>query len=245
MAAMMILRSRQEAQQRRSLRDHVYAMLRQRIVTGEIQPGAAIDDKEIASQLGISRTPVREAVKKLSDEHLVDVVAQSGTRVSRIDRHEVHQAYIIRRALEMESAASAATHMAPVHKEALDQILTNHTRAIEQKNYAEAIVIDDGFHRYIAGISNLSRLWNTVEISKAELDRCRHKLLPRAGEGEATLKQHRDIIQALASKEPEAARLAMARHLDAAYGNTVKMLEAESAGSFAPFTKPVPRSAGQ
>lgn len=241
----MILRSRTEAERRTSLRDQVYDVLRQRIITGEIAPGEAIDDKEIAAQLGVSRTPVREAVKKLSDEHLLDVIAQSGTRVSRIDRHEVHQAYLIRRSLEMESAAQAALNMSATHAEALLGILRSHTRAIDQKKFVEAIGIDDSFHRYIAEISNLNRLWNTIEISKAELDRCRHKMIPRSGEAEATLKQHRDIIKALESGDSEAARQSMARHLDAAYGNTVKMLEAEHAGSFAPFTKPALRAAGR
>jgi DNA-binding GntR family transcriptional regulator len=238
-----MLRSRQEAEHRRSLRDQVYEVLRRRIICGEIPPGGAIDDTEVASQLGISRTPVREAIKKLSDERLVDVVAQSGTRASRIDRHEVHQAYVIRRALEMESAACAAVNMTATHAQTLSDILTDHTRAIEQKRFNDAIAIDDSFHRYIAGVSNLTRLWNTVEISKAELDRCRHLMVPRSGEGETTLKHHREIVRALQTGDAEAARLAMARHLDAAYATTVKMLDSEYAGSFAPFTTQGPREA--
>lgn len=245
MAVKMILRSHSEAERRVSLRDQVYGVLRHRIITGEIPPGGDIDDKEVAGQLGISRTPVREAIKKLSDERLVDVVAQSGTRASRIDRQEVQQAYLIRRALEMESAAQAAMNMSAKHAEALNSNLAEHTKAIEQKRFADAIAVDDSFHRYIAGISNLNRLWNTVEISKAELDRCRHMMMPRAGEADLTLKQHRDVIRHLQGGDAEAARQAMARHLDAAYGNTVKMLDNESAGSFAPFTTQGLREAGQ
>jgi GntR family transcriptional regulator, rspAB operon transcriptional repressor len=237
MAVTMMLRSRQETEQRKSLRDQVYDVLRHRIITGEIAPGGVIDDKEIAGQLGISRTPVREAIKKLSDEHLVDVIAQSGTRASRIDPHEVQQAYLIRRALEMESAAQAALNMSAKHTDALSDILADHARAIEQKRFADAIATDDTFHRYIAGISNLNRLWNTIEISKAELDRCRHMMVPRAGEGEATLHHHREIIKSLSSGDSEAARRAMAGHLDVAYATAAKMLETENAGSFAPFTK--------
>jgi DNA-binding GntR family transcriptional regulator len=237
MAVEMMLRSREEAERRKSLRDQVYDVLRQRIITGEIPPSGVIDDKEIAGQLGISRTPVREAIKKLSDEHLVDVIAQSGTRASRIDPHEVQQAYLIRRVLEMESAAQAAMNMSAKHIEALNGILADHARAIEQKRFADAIAMDDTFHRYIAGISNLNRLWNTIEISKAELDRCRHMMVPRAGEGETTLRHHREIIKSLSSGDSEAARRAMAAHLDVAYVTAAKMLETESAGSFAPFTK--------
>lgn len=207
------------------LRDQIYDLVRSLILSGSIIPGESIDEKLIASQLEISRTPVREAVKKLSDEHLVDVVAQSGTRASKIDRHEVEQAFLIRRALETESAAQAASRMNDQHTDMLSDILLRHSRAIERKKYAEAITHDDHFHRYISEISNLPRLWKSVEISKAQLDRCRHLMLPRAGEGEATLEQHREIIRALNSKNGARARQAMAAHLEAAYGNAVKAIE--------------------
>src|SRR5260221_9256046 len=98
----------------RPLGDQVYILLRKLIVTGLIQPGQTIDEKAFAAKLGASRTPVREAIKKLSDEHLVIVAAQSGTRAARIDPNEVEQAFIIRRVLEMESAAYAARNISQV-----------------------------------------------------------------------------------------------------------------------------------
>ncbi len=207
------------------LRDQVYALVRELILSGSIRPGEGIDEKLIASQLKISRTPVREAVKKLSDEHLVDVVAQSGTHASKIDRHEVKQAFLIRRALETESAAQAANRMNDHHADILADILLRHARAIERKRYSEAISHDDQFHRYIAEISDLPRLWRSIEISKAQLDRCRHLMLPRSGEGEATLEQHREIIRALNSKDIERSRQAMAAHLEASYNNAMTAID--------------------
>jgi DNA-binding GntR family transcriptional regulator len=136
-------------------------------------------------------------------------------------------------------------NMTAAHAAALNDILADHARAIEQKRFADAIAVDDTFHRYIAGISNLNRLWNTIEISKAELDRCRHMMVPRAGEGEATLHHHREIIKGLLSGDSEAARRAMASHLDVSYAAAAKMLETENAGSFAPFTTTTPREAAR
>ena len=208
------------------LRDQIYDLVRQMILTGRIAPGDVLDEKLIAAKLNVSRTPVREAVKKLSDEHLVDVVAQSGTRASHIDRAEVEQAYLIRKALEMESAAQAAARMNESHAEALNDLLHHHARAIERRRFADAIANDDLFHRYIADISSLDRLWRAIEISKAQLDRCRHIMLPRQGQGEATLEQHRSIIRSLNSKDPERARRAMGDHLEAAFSSTLKVIEA-------------------
>ncbi len=207
------------------MRDQIYPLVRRMILTGAIKPGDVIDEKAIAVQLEISRTPVREAVKKLSDENLVEVVAQSGTRAARIDRSEIEEAFLIRRALEAESAAQAAPRMTQAHTEKLEDILVLHARALTRKKYVEAIERDDDFHSYIASISNLTRLWRTVEISKAQLDRCRHLMVPRAGEGEATLAHHRAIIKALNSGDPENARRAMREHLEAAYKSTIAVLD--------------------
>lgn len=207
------------------MRDQIYPLVRRMILTGVIKPGDVIDEKAIAAQLNVSRTPVREAVKKLSDENLVEVVAQSGTRAARMNAKEIEEAFLIRRALEAESAAQAATRMNQAHADRLEDILMLHSRALERKKYVESIERDDDFHRYIAEISDLPRLWRAIEISKAQLDRCRHMMVPRAGQAEITLEKHRLIITALKSGNPEIAALAMRDHLETAYRSTVAVLD--------------------
>ncbi len=213
---------------RLSLREQIYSIVRTLILTGAIKPGETIDEKDIAAQLFVSRTPVREAVKKLSDENLVEIIAQSATRAARIDRKEIEESYLIRRALEVESASQAATRMTQQNADHLSDILHAHARALERRQYVEAIKADDEFHRAIAMISNLPRLWKTIEISKAQIDRCRHMVLPRAGQAEATLDQHREIIRSLNSGNRERAAFAMGAHLDAAYASAVAFLDASS-----------------
>ena len=217
--------SRTRLDRARPLREQIYPMLRTAILTGAIAPGAAIDEKGIAVQLKVSRTPVREAVMRLSDEHLVDVVAQSGTRAAKMNRAEIAEAFLIRRALEMESAAQAAPRMAQDHADRLADILMQHARALDRRNFVEAIQFDDRFHQYVTTISDLPRLWNMIELSKAPLDRCRHLMLPRAGQAEATLEQHREIIRALNSHDPEKARHAMRTHLEQAYRATEAVMD--------------------
>ena len=131
----------------------------------------------------------------------------------------------LNRALESESAAQAASRMNQSHADRLDDILMLHARALERKKYVEAIERDDDFHRYIREISNLPRLWRAIEISKAQLDRCRHMMLPREGEAETTLKTHGLIIKALKSGDPEKAAKAMCGHLETAYQSTVAVLD--------------------
>ena len=95
----------------RSLREQIYGIVRRLILTCEFAPGSVIDEKAIALDLGVSRTPVREAVKKLSDENLVEVQAQAATVVAPIDRKLIHESFLIRRALEVESVGVAACRM--------------------------------------------------------------------------------------------------------------------------------------
>lgn len=207
-----------------TISDRVYVWLRKRILTGQVKPGERIDEKKICALFSVSRTPVREAVKRLSEEHMVDVVAQSATRASQLDLASVHEAYLIRRALEMESAAQAAAGMSAYHAKELDTIITRHVDAIDKEQFYDAIKVDDEFHAYIARISGLHRLWRTVEVSKAQLDRCRHIMLPKIGQAEATITHHRCILAALNSGNRQLSRLAMKEHLDVAYQSSHSFL---------------------
>jgi GntR family transcriptional regulator, rspAB operon transcriptional repressor len=214
----------------RPLREQIYVMIRRLILTGDFAPGLLIDEMAIAAKLGVSRTPVREAVKKLFDENLVDVKAQSATAIAPIDRKLIHEAFLIRRALEVESIGLAAARMTERHGERLEELHLLHTRAIQRKRYVDAIACDDAFHGYISEISDLPRLWQAIEISKAQLDRCRYLTVPRPGQAEATLVQHRGIVRALIEKDEELSRRTMREHLDKAYQGIVAFLEMMGAG---------------
>jgi DNA-binding GntR family transcriptional regulator len=214
----------------RRLRDQVYVVLRDCILTGVFGPGEALDEKAIATRLKVSRTPVHEAVKKLSDENLVLVRAQSGTTVAPIDRTQIEQAHLIRRALEAETARHAADRVAEPWLNRLEDIQLLHAAAIERRAYADAIAHDDAFHRTIAEIAGYPMLWRTIEISKAQLDRCRHAMIPLEGQGAATLAEHGAIIAALRRRDREASRAAMQAHLDSAQAKTLTFLDSALAG---------------
>lgn len=223
-------RSRRQAAERlperpTSLRAQIYDLVRKRILTGELAPGSAIDEKAIAAELGVSRTPVREAVKKLTDENLVDVKAQSRTLVRPIDRKLIHEAFLIRRALEVENIGHAAARVTKVDIHELEDIQMLHTAALQRRQFVDAIDLDDSFHRRISEISDLPRLWQAIEVSKAHLDRCRYLTLPRPGAGEATLVQHLAIIKALSQKHASLARRRMDEHLNSAYRGIVAFLD--------------------
>jgi DNA-binding GntR family transcriptional regulator len=105
-----------------------------------------------------------------------------------------------------------------------------HTHAIRCERYVDAISWDDAFHSYISEISDLPRLWKAIEISKAQLDRCRHLTVPKPGLGEATLVQHRNILNALVQKDWALSRRMMTEHLDKVYDGIVRFLASTHIG---------------
>jgi DNA-binding GntR family transcriptional regulator len=106
--------------------------------------------------------------------------------------------------------------------------VSHQRQAIESHRFIEAIALDDRFHRHIALISKLRRLWHTIEVSKAQLDRLRHIMLPKTGEGETTLQHHELVIQALQTMDPVKASAAMRTHLDMAFNSAIDMLSQSS-----------------
>lgn len=205
------------------LRDQIYQFIRGLIVSGQMRPGEAINEVAIAEQLGVSRTPVREAVKRISDEGLVNVFAQTGTFVAQISLKELEEAYVIRSALEMESAKRAASKLTMAHIETLEDNIAAHELAISRGKFAEAIRLDDIFHRTIAEINGFQMLWRAVDISKAQMDRGRYLSIPKPGYGEVTIQQHRQILKALQRHDGTAAAAAMREHLDTSLRNTLEV----------------------
>ncbi|MFV0369656.1 MAG: GntR family transcriptional regulator [Hyphomicrobiaceae bacterium] len=195
------------------LRVQISSIVRRLIVTGRLKPGDTVNEPQIAKRLGVSRTPVREAVKRLSDEGLIDVFAQSGTFVTEISRQAIEEAFVIRTALELESVARAAPLMDARHTANLREIMRRHEERLANNQFADAIDADDEFHRYIAEVNNMKLLWRAVDISKAHMDRGRLLVLPQPGQGQITLRQHKAILNALIRRDTAGATEAMRAHL--------------------------------
>lgn len=207
------------------LRDQIYKKIRSMIIGGGLKPGDAINEVAIAEALGVSRTPVREAVKRISDEGLVKVLAQTGTFVAPISRADLEGAYFIRRALEMESARRAAEKLAPEGAEVLEDNIAGHRLAISRGKFTHAIQLDDVFHRTIAEICGFPVIWRAIDISKAQMDRGRHLAIPKAGYGEQTIEQHEAILDALKRHDAEGAAQAMERHLETSFRNALEVAD--------------------
>ena len=205
--------------------EQVYRLLRHAIITLRLPPGATIIEKQITDQLGISRTPVRDALRQLADEGLVTVKPQSGPFVALIDRLQLEEGRVIRRALEIEAVKLAAKRADDDAIERLTDLLALQERAAKRNNYEEFIAYDDLFHRTINELSGLPRLWRVISGAKAQLDRVRHLSAPLPGQSARVLAQHRAVVAALARHDPERSIKALTHHLDDAYARLTILLK--------------------
>src|SRR6266702_7700437 len=131
---------------RPKLRDTVYTALLEAIVSGRLEPGVRIRDFELARQLGVSRTPVREAIQKLQDEGLVESSPGSLTRVTPLDPQSVRQAFPVVAALHSLATRLGSGRLKPADIAALESANRLLAKAMTSKDAVRAIRADDAFH---------------------------------------------------------------------------------------------------
>jgi DNA-binding GntR family transcriptional regulator len=197
----------------------IYADLRAELVSLERRPGEAIAEGEIAVSYGVSRTPVREAILKLSDEGLVDIFPQSGINVSRIPLRALPEAIVVRRALEETTTRITAGHASS------SQILALHS-VVERQREADAAddreafhQADELFHATIAEIAGYPGIWKLILQVKVNVDRFRLLTLPQAGRMTTVIAEHERILSAIEAHDADGAVAAMAKHIERLLGD--------------------------
>lgn len=190
-----------------------YAALKQAILSLEFPPGAILRKGAICEHLGISRTPVSDAILKLEGEGLVEVVPQSATRVSRMSMKEIREDAFLREALEVAAVVCAAKHRSDELVSRLSRGVRMQRLQVEDADYEEFQKSDQKFHRLILDCCNVSRLHDTIRFVSNHVDRARVLLLPEPGRVSDTVAEHDQIFEAIRKKEPQAAQLAMQAHL--------------------------------
>jgi GntR family transcriptional regulator, rspAB operon transcriptional repressor len=192
----------------------IYADLRAELVSLKRLPGEPISEAELARSYGFSRTPVREAVRKLADEGLIEIFPQSGTFAARIPLAALPETIVIRKALEETSARFAAERGQRSQIIALLAHLERQreaSRASDRNAFHQA---DEAFHGAIAEAAGYRGIWALVEQVKVHVDRYRRLTLPQEGRMARAIHEHAAIAAAIESDDGARAALAMGVHLD-------------------------------
>jgi DNA-binding GntR family transcriptional regulator len=192
----------------------IYSDLRAELLSLARRPGEAISEAEIALSYGVSRTPVREAILKLSDEGLLEIFPQSGIIVSRIPMAALPEAIIIRKALEETTARLAAERATASQILALRAILERQREANTAGDSDEFHQADEAFHATIAEIARHPGIWKLIQQVKVHVDRYRRLTLPQVGRIAQVITEHEAILSAIEARDPSAAGIAMDHHLE-------------------------------
>lgn len=200
----------------------VYGILKSRILSGEFPGGMRLNPAALGAELGVSRTPVREALQRLDVEGLVNVGRNRGAEVTRLTLEEVREVFRIRGALETLAAAEAARNL---HEDALDEfefLVRRMERA--QGDVREWIARHDALHDQVYQFARMPRL-------SAEIERFRDAVQPYLrlyidvyGQLEMPGVEHRVLLEHIVSGDPDRAAQAVSRHIEHAADGILQFL---------------------
>lgn len=196
-----------------SLGQRVYQTLRQAILSLSYKPGEILRKPEICQQLGVSRSPVSDAVARLAAEGLVDVVPQAGTYVARFSMVEIREGAFLREAIELQAIELVAETITEDQLVQLRRNITVQAALLADGDSAGFHQLDGEMHELIRNFTGYRKLSSVADTAWAHVNRARQLLLPIEGRGEATLEEHRAILSALEAHDPTAARVALRHHL--------------------------------
>jgi DNA-binding GntR family transcriptional regulator len=200
------------------LRDQVADSLRAAILDGRFKPGDRLIEDRLAEEFGVSRNPIREAMRTLASEGLIEVNARRGAVVTSLSAEEAEELLEVRATLEAANARLAARRRNPEILKQLKAILAQGTAAIETGRSAELPRLNDDFHTHLAraGCNRvLSDLMKTMRDRTAPLFRGVGPEVARI-----TWAEHADILRAVIAGDPELASLLAYRHVRSAGSHT-------------------------
>lgn len=195
------------------LGQRVHTVLRNSILNMSIKPGAILRKGALCAQLGVSRSPVAEALGKLSSEGLVDIIPQSATRVSQFSMAELLEENFLREAVEVAAVARVATDRTDNQLTRLSRNLRFQALLVEDKDFQGFFEADLEFHELILSFTGFPKVNLVAEEMTLQLRRARKLMLPEPGRPAQAVSEHQDIFKAIKAKDIEAARATMARHL--------------------------------
>lgn len=201
--------------QNNNLTSQAYRAIMKRIIDAEYNPGQKISEKKIENDIGIGRTPVREALLQLRQENLIKVVPQSGTYISKIDMKDVLDARFVRSSVEKQIMINAAsidlTKNEIIH---FNQILTSQKQLITSKQFPQFLKSDDDFHQYFYIITGHAKIWKWLSKINIPFDRFRFLRLKVADlSNEDLVNQHIAIYKAVKFKDINEVERLTANHM--------------------------------
>ncbi|HLX18939.1 MAG TPA: FCD domain-containing protein [Gaiellaceae bacterium] len=220
---------------RTTTRVEVYDTLRASIVSLQRAPGQRLSEAELARDLGVSRTPVREAIIQLRADGLVEVTPQRGSFVSKISLRNVREAQFAREALECAAVRVAVDRIDDAAGERLRENISLQRAAQDSADLEQFYRLDEAFHRELVETSGYSGISELLDRSRAHLNRVRRLSLPVPDVIEELIDQHSAVVEAIERRDADAAEAALRHHLRGVY-RVLEPLRDAHPDYFVPFS---------
>ncbi len=192
----------------------VFENLRDAILTGKLAPGERLMEIQLAETLGVSRTPVREAMKRLEQEDFIEVVPRKGAYVKMLDSKDILDVLELRYLLEGFAARRAAENMAEADIEAMRQLLSDFEVAVKNEDTMALIETDYKFHDRIYSVNENTKLKEMIRNLQEQFYRFRSIYFTEYNNYNEIIAGHREILAALSSKDGSRAEKIVQAHID-------------------------------
>lgn len=187
--------------------------LRRQIIELEMLPGTRLSEQDIATRLGVSRQPVREAMIRLAHSRLIEIRPHRGTVVARISAREMTEALFVRQSVEISVVAQAALNFDPWQRKRIDTLIAEQEADAEKLDHAGFREHDEAFHIAIAKGAGVGIAWIAIADMKSHMDRVCNLTLQTEADMARRVREHRAIMDAIDARDVDAAKAAMATHL--------------------------------
>ncbi|WP_341279384.1 GntR family transcriptional regulator [Paenibacillus sp. FSL H8-0537] len=197
-----------------SAKDRALAQLQKWIIEGTLQPGEKLIDAELADALGVSRTPIREALQLLEVQGLVQMMPSKETRVTMIEEEDMPKLYAPLVALNALAAELAVPHIQPEHIARLNELNAQFAKCIQENKPYEAIEYDEEFHNVILELADNAYIQSFTSSLQMHLRRYKYLFIKQPTFiAQVGVKEHQAIIDALEARDAEAAYLMMKKNV--------------------------------
>ena len=195
------------------LREMVFDVLLEAIMSGQLPPGERLMEVQLADEMGVSRTPVREAIRRLELEGFVVMIPRKGAYVAGLSIQDVASIFEIRTALESLAVQLAAEKITEENLDTLERLLAEFAKNCEEGDVERYTELDIQFHQSLYKFSRNDRLVQMMSNLTEQINRYRRVCLSDAMIRQHTIIEHRNIIEALYAHDTKQAEKAMREHM--------------------------------
>ncbi|NLP40914.1 MAG: GntR family transcriptional regulator [Veillonellaceae bacterium] len=196
------------------LREVVCEALREAIISGVLKPGERLMEIQLAEELGVSRTPVREAIRKLELEGFVIMILRRGTYVADLSIKDINEVFEVRTSLEVLAAGLATERITDDELEKMERLLVHIGEYIEKGDMDKIVEADSQFHDILYQATRNDRLVQIISNLREQLTRFRSISMAYPGRLKNTLEEHSRLVEALAARDQQLAERLATEHME-------------------------------